>query len=154
MSRAAARKPPQERPKAPAPVGAQRLAIVLDAETGRVDRIGALDAAGALRDLAPGDRSRLRKLKGARSLQQIVEEAFLAGLEYALGDEEGDPSEPPSAAEHQLLLPLIEHSAARRLMRPEVLRQAAVEALVRTAVSGRGVAARQAVGRPDAGGKP
>jgi hypothetical protein len=136
MSRAAARKPKEAAsPSEASP--AERLSFTVDPSTGKIDRIEAVDAAGVRRDLGPEDRARLQQTRSVRSLQQIVEEAFLAGLEYALGDEENGPSEPPSAAEHQLLLPLIEHSAARRLMRPDVLRQAAALDLIRSAASAR-----------------
>jgi len=142
--------------EAEAAPAAERLTFTIDPRTGRVDRLEKVDAGGDRREFEPQDQVRLGMEKGARSLEQIVERAFLAGMEYALGDDEDEPDEPPSKAEHELLRPLIQHSAARRLLQPEVLRRAALEDLVRDAISAQATGAK-ASGRirsTDPGGKP
>jgi len=164
MSRSAAStKPPKasaseaEPPKASAkdaePSRPERLALTIDPATGEVDLIEAVGAGGVRRKLGPKDRARLAGERAGGSLEAIVEQAFLAGMEYVLGDDEDDSA--PSEAEHELLRPLIRQSAARRLMQPGVLRQAALEDLLQDAILTReaGAAATEPSRGSGAGGQ-
>jgi hypothetical protein len=151
---AASKSPPRARSARPSPATVQRLSFTLDLATGRVDAIEAITAEGARRALAREERAALAKRKAAASLETIVEKAFIAGIDYVLGDEGGADDEPQSEAEQALLRPMIQQSAARRLVRREVLRQAVLADLVRNAASARPAgAASPRVRRADAGGK-
>ena len=130
-----------ERPKVPAtdvgPSRPERLAFTIDPATGEVDLIEAVGAGGVRRKLGAKDRARFAGEQAGGSLEAIVEQAFLAGMDYVLGEGDVEDDSAPSEAEHELLRPLIQHSAARRLMQPGVLRRAALEDLFRGAISSR-----------------
>ncbi len=129
---------PKAAAKAAEPSRPERLAFIIDPATGEVDLIEAVGAGGVRRKLGPEDRAGLAPERAGRSLEAIVEQAFLAGMDYVLGDGDVDEDESaPSQAEHELLRPLIRHSAARRLMQPGVLRRAALEDLFQSAISSR-----------------
>ena len=67
-------------------------------------------------------------------MEAIIEQAFEAGIAYVLGDEgdEDDPmeSEKDANLRHLLLRPLIENSAAKRLIRRDVLSRAILKSLI------------------------
>ena len=147
MKQAAAPRPPRNAPPAsPAAAEPQRLSITLDLATGQVDDMEIVAADGARRELSRQERSALAGDKGGPSLEAIVEQAFAAGIEYVLGDGDAADEEPQSEAEHALLRPMIQHSAARRLMRREVLRRAVLGHLVRTAGPARAEGAKPTAG--------
>ncbi len=154
MSRSAtSAKPPKAHTSDTEPARPERLAFTIDPATGQVDLIEAVGPGGVRRKLGAEDRARLAGRQGGRPLEAIVEQAFLAGMEYVLGDDEDDSA--PSEAEHELLRPLIRQSAARRLMQPGVLRQAALEDLLQDAISTReaGAAATEPSRGSGAGGQ-
>jgi hypothetical protein len=135
MSKAAARKPSPAPSEHKAPEAPQHLSFTLDMATGQVDRIEAIAADGGRRELSQKELSALTENRDDTSLEAIVEEAFLAGIEYILGDEDGEDDEPQSQAEEALLRPMIQHSAAGRLIRRDLLRRAAVEDFLREALA-------------------
>ena len=74
-------------------------------------------------------------------MEAIIEQAFEAGIAYVLGDEgdEDDPmeSEKDANLRHLLLQPLIENSAAKRLIRGDVLSRAILKTLIDHATGSR-----------------
>jgi hypothetical protein len=133
MSKGASLKEPQKAdPAQSQPPAAERLAFTFDA-AGQLDQVEAIDASGVRRDLSRQECSRLAEEKGGLSLEAIVEKAFVAGIDYVLG--EGGDDEAQSEAERVLLRPMLKHSSASSLVRPEVLRRALVADLVRRAAS-------------------
>jgi len=72
----------------------------------------------------------------------ILEEAFEAGIACGLGEvaDEDEPveSEKDANLRHLLLRPLIENSAAKRLMRREVLHRAFLKTLIGHGTGARG----------------
>jgi hypothetical protein len=69
-----------------------------------------------------------------RTLEQVVERAFEAGIACVLDDENGreDPNETLDDVEltHRLLVPLIEHSDAKRLIARDTLDRAILDTLI------------------------
>ncbi|MGH1573516.1 hypothetical protein ACRAWG_26185 [Methylobacterium sp. P31] len=133
-SRGAERLPPR-----PA-VRPDRLAFTLDLNTGQITCVEGVDADGVRRELSEREMTDLRSgLRRAR-IETLLEEAFEAGITCVLGD--GDAEEPPETSDdtdlRQIILkPLMEGSAAARLMRSDVLDQAIVETLIDHALSRR-----------------
>jgi hypothetical protein len=140
--------------------GVRRIAFILDAGTGQVDRIEMIERDGARRELSGPERAALVKGKGGPSLEAMLEEAFIAGIDSVLGDgvgeDEGPESEGEKALERSLLRPMMQRSAARRLMRREVLRQAVLQALVQDVAArrARGGSAKRAVPRAKPAQRP
>jgi hypothetical protein len=110
------------------------ITVTVDADTAQVVRVEGLDAAGARRELSNDEKANLVTHESDGRLEEIVEQAFEAGIAVVLED---DP-EPDTAKEsetdaelrHLLLTPLIEHSPARRLFERAVLDRAILGTLL------------------------
>jgi len=101
------------------------ITATIDATTGKiVDVRSATDAQLSIRI-------------GGATLEDLFEQAFEAGIACVLGEEAGGAdakdSKADAALRRQILRPMIEHSAARRLMRQEVLGRAIVGTLIQQA---------------------
>ena len=119
------------------------ITATIEAATGKIIEVRSLDDAGALIELTTDRRARLSEQIGDASLEDLFEQAFEAGIASVLGedaeaeaDAELNESEDDVALRHQILQPMIEHSAARRLMRQEILGRAIVGTLIRKAAAG------------------
>jgi hypothetical protein len=113
----------------PAP---QLLTFTIDAKTGQVVKFESLDETGAHHELTDEEKANLAREGGSDKLEEIVEQAFEAGIACVLGDDRGQMQESEQDAElrHLLLIPLIEHSRARRLMQGDVLNRAILGTLI------------------------
>jgi hypothetical protein len=111
--------------------------FTIDATTGQVVKFEALDASGAHRELSDEERASLVH-DGSERLEDALEQAFEAGIDCVLGSEgEQDDSEESaqdSELRHLLLAPLIEHSAAKRLLQREALNRAILGTLIQRSV--------------------
>jgi hypothetical protein len=119
------------------------ITATIEAATGKIIAVRSLDDAGASSELTKDRRARLSEQIGDASLEDLFEQAFEAGIASVLGDDaeaeadaELSESEDDVALRHQILQPMIEHSAARRLMRQEILGRAIVGTLIRKAAAG------------------
>jgi hypothetical protein len=134
---------PGETPDRPSALGqgdsAKSVTFTIDAGTGRIDRVEVIDRNGARRELNGQERADLARQPAGPTLETMLEQAFLAGIDTLLGDGAREEEEPQSEGEKALvrglLRPMIQRSAARRLMRREVLRQAIFRSLVEEAAS-------------------
>jgi hypothetical protein len=110
------------------------LTITLHAKTGQIVKIERVNGPRAHRELTLEEKASLAKESGGATLEAIIEQAFEAGLAYGLGDggDEDDPmeSEKDANLRHLLLQPLIENSAAKRLIRRDVLSRAILKTLI------------------------
>jgi hypothetical protein len=116
------------------------ITATIEAATGKIIDVRSFDDAGALSELTTDRRARLSEQIGEATLEDLFEQAFEAGIACVLGedaesDAEADDSEEDAALRHQILQPMIEHSAARRLMQQEVLGRAIVGTLIRKAAA-------------------
>jgi hypothetical protein len=129
-----ARKPKTE----PAP-GVDLVAFTVDAANGRIIKVEGVDAAGAHRELSREERTRLVETAAKATLERVIEQAFEAGIDCALGaeadEEETAESDGDAELSRLLLRSLMERSAARRLMRSEVLSRAIVGTLIEQAAA-------------------
>ena len=110
--------------------------FTIDASTAQVVKLEAQDASGARHELSDEEKASLAQAGPEAGLEQLVEQAFEAGIDCVLGDgEREDREEPAEEAElrHLLLTPLIEHSPARRLMQREALSRAILGTLIQHA---------------------
>jgi hypothetical protein len=111
--------------------------FTIDAATGQVVKFEALDASGAHWELSDEERASLVR-DGSERLEEALEQAFEAGIDCVLGsDDEQDDSEESaqdSELRHLLLAPLIEHSAAKRLLQREALNRAILGTLIQRSV--------------------
>jgi len=118
----------------PVPDNSDLLTVTLHAKTGQIVKIERVNSTGAHHELSDKEKASLAKESGKATLEAIVEQAFEAGIAYVLGDggDEDDPmeSEKDANLRHLLLRPLIEDSAAKRLLRRDVLSRAIVKTLI------------------------
>jgi hypothetical protein len=110
------------------------LSITLHAKTGQIVKIERVNGPRGHQELSEKEKADLAKVSGKATLETIVEQAFEAGIAYVLGDEgdedESMESEKDANLRHLLLRPLIEDSAAKRLMRRDVLSRAILKTLI------------------------
>jgi hypothetical protein len=110
------------------------LTVTIHAKTGQIIKIERVNGPDAHHELTAEERANLAKEAGRATLEAIIEQAFEAGMAYVLGDE-GDEddsmeSEKDANLRHLLLQSLIENSAAKRLIRRDVLSRAILKTLI------------------------
>lgn len=110
------------------------ITVTVDADTAKVVQVEGLDATGARHELSDDEKASLVTQEKDGRLEELVEQAFEAGIACVLeGDTEPDTTkESATEAElrHILLAPLIEHSAARRLFERTVMDRAVLGTLL------------------------
>ena len=115
------------------------ITATIEAATGRIVEVRSINASGASAELTTDRRARLSKQSGDATLEDLVEQAFEAGIACVLGDEGPEASESDDeediALRRQILRPMIENSAARRLVQKEVLGRAIVGTLIQRAAT-------------------
>jgi hypothetical protein len=118
------------------------LTVTIDTKTGQIIKIEGANGARAQHELSDAEKASLAKKMGRATLEAIIEEAFEAGIACGLGEgsDEDEPveSEKDANLRHLLLRPLIENSAAKRLMRREVLHRAFLKTLIGHGTGARG----------------
>lgn len=117
--------------------GAKLFAFTVDSKTARIVKFESLDASGAHYELSDDEKISLARKGGGDGLEELVEEAFEAGIACVLG--EADKSHTKESKEdaelrHLLLNPLIEHSLAKRLLKGEVLNRALLGTLIQHSI--------------------
>lgn len=120
------------------------LTVTIDTKTGQIIKIEGANGTRAHRELSDEEKASLAKKMGKATLEAIIEEAFEAGIACGLGEgadeDEDEPveSEKDANLRHLLLQPLIENSAAKRLMRRDVLNRAFLKTLIGHGTGARG----------------
>ena len=125
----------------PVPDNSDLVTVTLHAKTGRIVKIERVNGPRAHHELSDKEKADLAKESGKATLEAIVEQAFEAGMAYVLedGGDEDDlmesekdlmESERDANLRHLLLRPLIENSAAKRLIRRDVLSRAILKTLI------------------------
>ena len=119
------------------------FAFTIDAKTGQVVKLESLDASGARHEVSDEEKVSLAKIAKNTGLEEVVEQAFEAGIACVLGGELGYDAESVEDAElrHMLLTPLIEHSAAKHLMQHDVLNRVVFDTLIEHSVKSKPTAA-------------
>ena len=111
--------------------------FTIDASTGQVVKFEALDASGAHWELSEEERANLTN-EGSPELEEALAQAFEAGIDCVLGgddqQDDGEESAQDSELRHLLLAPLLEHSAAKRLLQREALNRAILGTLIQRSV--------------------
>ena len=113
---------------------AKFFTITIDPKTAQIVKFESLDESGTRHELSEDEKVSLAKEGGGDKLEEIVEQAFEAGIACVLGGgDKGQIQETEEDAElrHLLLTPLIEHSMAKRLMRDDVLNRAILGTLIK-----------------------
>lgn len=133
---------------------AMLLAFTIDASTAQIVKLVSLDASGASHELSEDEKASLATAAGMDRLEEVLEQAFEAGIACAMGEgiaddlaedvaeDKAKASEEDAELRHLLLKPLIEHSAAKDLMRPEVLNRAILETLLVQSMKSRSASAQ------------
>jgi len=110
------------------------LSFIVNPRTSQVVKVEWIDKGGARRELSAEEKSNLAKEKGQVTLEGILEQAFEAGIASVFGGTGREKDRPESGRDAKvrrlLLQPLIDNSAAKRLMRDDVLSKAVVDKLV------------------------
>ena len=107
--------------------------FTIDPTTARVVKVETLDANGARHEVSDQEKASLTR-EGSAPLEEALEEAFAAGIDCILGDEE-EPDEAEASAgdaelRHVLVAPLIQQSPANRFLQREVLDRVIFETLI------------------------
>jgi hypothetical protein len=131
------------------------FALTVNAATGEIVKIEKVDGTGTRRDLGDDDRAELTA-KAAPALDALIERAFEAGIACVLGVEAGhaeaEESDEEADLRRALLMPLMEGTWAKDLLKPEVLGKAILASAIahvtaaRTASSDKGGAQPKAEG--------
>ena len=114
------------------------LTVTIDTNTGQIVKIEGVNGTRARHELSEAEKASLAKKMGKATLEAIIEEAFEAGIACGLGEgaDEDEPEDEPVESvkdanlRHLLLRPLIENSAAKRLIRRDVLSRAILKTLI------------------------
>ena len=123
-----------------APETAGLLAFTIDPGTARIVKLEAFDESGARHELSQDERASLVKGRAERkrTLEQVVERAFEAGIACVLDGEAESEGAEESLEDveltHRLIAPLIEHSAARELIERQVLDRVILDTLIEHAI--------------------
>lgn len=125
--------------------GPRLFAFTIDANTAQIVKLESLDATGNRHELSEEEITNLAKEARDDRLEDVLEQAFEAGIACVLDStaEQDDARESAEDAElrHMLLTPLIEHSAARHFMDREVLNRAILDTLIGHSTKGDATAA-------------
>jgi len=117
------------------------LTVTIHAKTGQIVKIEGVDSAGRHHELSDEEKTNLASEKSKATLEDIIEQAFEAGIACVLGDEDGKDDSPESAKDADLrrllLRPLIEDGAAERLMQRDLLNRAMLTTLIQNSTSSR-----------------
>jgi hypothetical protein len=113
--------------------GGKLFAFTVDAATAQVVKFETVDASGTSHEISDEEIANLAQ-QGSQKLEQALEEAFEAGIDCVLGEEdrqsETKESEKDTELRRMLLTPLIEHSSAKRLLQREALNRVLLETLI------------------------
>src|SRR5690242_3175349 len=108
-----AREAPKPSPSASAP-HPDLSTITIHAKTGQIIRVEGVDDSGSRHELSDDEKASLVKEIGNATLQDVIEEAFEAGIACMIGDGAGGDDSPESEENallrRDLLRPLIEES--------------------------------------------
>ena len=115
------------------------LTFTIQARTGQIVKIESVDSAGAHHELSDEEKTNLAKEKSKATLEDMLEQAFEAGIACVLGDADGEDDPPKSAKDADLrrllLRPLIEDGSAKRLMQRDFLSRVMLATLIQNATS-------------------
>jgi hypothetical protein len=117
---------------------ARLFAFTIDARTGQIVKFESLDARGARHELSDEEKTTIVSDSIEGGLEDLVEQAFEAGIACVLGDANGElaqDSREDAEIRRLLLRPLIERSAAKRFLQREVLSRVILGALVRQSIT-------------------
>src|SRR3974377_1900881 len=109
--------------------------FTIQARTGQIVKIESVDSTGAHHELSDEEKTNQAKEKGKATLEDMLKQAFEAGIACVLGEAAGE-DDPTESAKHAdlrrlLLRPLIEDGAAKRLMQRNILSRAMLATLIR-----------------------
>jgi hypothetical protein len=121
--------------------------FTIDADTAQIVKFETVDGSGGRRELSQEEKTVLvRKSKESR-IEEILEQAFEAGIACALGEElsgtQTEETDEDAELRHLLLAQLIEQSGIEHLMKSEAVNRAIFRTLVQHAIE----SARTAAGR-------
>jgi len=114
------------------------LTFTIDADTAQIVKLETQDANGARHELSDDERTTLSRERGVGRLEDVVEQAFEAGIACVLGDalrgEHTEESEGDRELRHLLVGSLIEGSGAKRLLQQETLNRILLKTLIQHSV--------------------
>jgi hypothetical protein len=117
---------------------AELLAFTIDPSTAKIVKLETMTADGVRRELTGEEKDRLIKRRGGRTVERVVAQAFEAGIACVIdgagAEEDANDSSEDVDLTHQLLAPLIENSAAKRLIARDVVDRTVLDTLIERAV--------------------
>lgn len=125
-----------------APAGNRLFVFTIDADTAQIIKFETVDGSGDRHELSPEEKTALVAKGSEDRLDEVVEQAFEAGIACALREELSDPqngeadeTDEDAELRHLLLAQLIEQSGIKHLMQGEVLDRAIFGTLVQHAIA-------------------
>jgi hypothetical protein len=132
------------------------FAFTINPKTAEVVKVESLDSSGARHELSKEEKAKLASAGAEDEIEDVVEQAFEAGIACVLGTEESEHKEESAEdaeLRHLLVSPLIQESPVRRLIRREALSRASLGTLIRnylgTSASPQASRGGAAAGPPD-----
>ena len=114
------------------------VSFTIDVRSGRIVKLEAVGPGGERRELSPEETFRLATQRGS-TLEDVLERTFEAGISSVLDGAPLEEAETETEEELKLrrliLRPMIEKSAAGRLMKREVLGRAILGTLIKDAMA-------------------
>jgi len=110
------------------------LSFTIDTRTAQIVKLQSLDVEGAAHELSEDEKATLAGSLGKDGVDDILEQAFEAGIACVLGNGgkglQSRESDQDAEVRRLLLAPLIAASAAKRFLQPEVVHRAILETLI------------------------
>ncbi|HEX2943289.1 MAG TPA: hypothetical protein VHO91_19710 [Rhodopila sp.] len=123
------------RPNGEANMQDRLLMFTVAAGTGQIVKVESTDGGGPPHELSEAEKVSLAQESADATLEAIIERAFEAGIACVLGaaadEADTDATEDEAHLRALLLQPLIQRSAARRLLQPEIVSRAILATLIR-----------------------
>jgi len=111
----------------------KQFTFTVDAKSAEIVKFESFDASGAPCELSDDEKESLKRKGNGDELEDLVEQAFEAGIACVLGDGAGSQikeSEKDAELRHLLVTPLIERSSAKRLLKGEALNRTLLDTLI------------------------
>jgi hypothetical protein len=125
----------------PDPAASRLFVFTIDADTAQIVKFERVDASGGRRELSQEEKTALIGKGGEDRIEEVLEQAFEAGIACALGDEPGEApreetEETVEDAElrHLLLVQLMEQGGIKHFTNSEVLNRAIFGTLIQHAI--------------------
>jgi hypothetical protein len=128
------------------PPAGRLFVFTIDADTAQIVKLERVDPSGGRRELSPEEKTALIGRGGEDRIEEVLEQAFEAGIACALGDEPGeatDETDEEAELRHLLLVQLMEQGGIKHFTNSDVLNRAIFGTLIQHAIESAPAAAER-----------